>query len=129
METIPVACITTEDGDDLLVSFVIATGAFWGVRSLTLMRDVKWEHVLSPDERGVHVSDDGADLDGADEYTSMLQELRWAGDRVHLRCVTGRVYELDVAEVEPKETAEARRILQAMNRDQRFRLDLKAPGS
>lgn len=129
MGTIPVAFITTEDGDDLVVSFAIATGEAWDVRSLTLMRDVKWEHVLSPGERGVHVNDDEGDLAGLDAPASMLQELRWAGNRVHLRCATGRVYELDVSDVEPEETAEARRILQAMNRDQRFRLDLKAPGS
>ncbi len=129
MTTIPVSLIHAEDGDDLIVSFAIPTDQSWNVRSLTLIRDVKYESLLPSDERGVHVSDDEADPAHGGDYLSMLQELRWEGHRVHLRCTAGRTWELDVSEVEPEEATEARRILRAMNRDKRFRLHLKPSGS
>lgn len=76
----------------------------------------------------MHVSDDESDFADSDEYSSMLQELRWQGSRIHLRCATGRVYELDVSDVDREEAAEARRILRTMNRDGQFRLHLDADG-
>ncbi|MCX5885853.1 MAG: hypothetical protein NT096_08095 [Proteobacteria bacterium] len=51
--------IHTEDGDDLIVSFVIAGDDPIGpedVKSLTLIRTPKYEFLLSDDERGVTVS-------------------------------------------------------------------------
>ena len=49
--------ITTERGDDLIVSFAIVAGDFPGdILSLTLLRTPKYEFILDPDERGVSVS-------------------------------------------------------------------------
>jgi hypothetical protein len=48
--------ITTEDGDDLIVSFAIATPVPGDVVSLTLLRTPKFEFALPDDERGVSVS-------------------------------------------------------------------------
>ena len=49
--------ITTEQGDDLTVSFAIAGSDFPGdISSLTLLRTPKYEFILDPDERDVSVS-------------------------------------------------------------------------
>ncbi|MBM3119482.1 MAG: plasmid pRiA4b ORF-3 family protein [Chloroflexi bacterium] len=48
--------ITTEKGDDLIVSFTIAAGDFPGdILSLTLLRTPKFEFILDRNERGVSV--------------------------------------------------------------------------
>ena len=49
--------ITTEQKDDLIVSFAVAAGDFPGdILSLTLLRTPKYEFILGPDEQGVSVS-------------------------------------------------------------------------
>ena len=48
--------ITTEDGDDLIVSFAVAGDFSGDVLSLTLLRTPKYEFILDSDERGVSVS-------------------------------------------------------------------------
>ena len=54
-----VAFITTELGDDLIVSFAIEEpGDAAEIRSLTLLRATKYECLLPPEERGVSVSFD-----------------------------------------------------------------------
>jgi len=60
----PVQFITVEEGDDLIVSFAIDAGEPGEIRSLTLMRNVKWAPYLPPDEQGVRVGDDEEDTGG-----------------------------------------------------------------
>ncbi|MFB0552090.1 MAG: hypothetical protein ACETWQ_02145 [Phycisphaerae bacterium] len=48
--------ITNEDGDDLIVSFAIPADEFGDVKSLTLLRTLKYEFIMDESERGVNVS-------------------------------------------------------------------------
>ncbi len=51
----PVNFITTQQGDDLIVSFAVAGNFPGDVLSLTLLRTPKYEFILDPDERGVTI--------------------------------------------------------------------------
>lgn len=49
--------ITTEQKDDLIVSFAVSAGDFPGdIISLTLLRTPKYEFIFDPNERGISVS-------------------------------------------------------------------------
>lgn len=63
-----VSFITTEDGDDLIMSFAIIPGAnLFNVKSLTLLRTPKYEFIPDDAERGVNVSRD------KDDYLEAIQ--------------------------------------------------------
>ena len=53
-----VLCITTENDEDLIVSFAIAGASVSEVKSLTLLRPPKYDFILDDSERGVWVSDE-----------------------------------------------------------------------
>jgi len=108
--------ITTEDGDDLIVSFAIATQVPGDVVSLTLIRTPKFEFALPDDERGVSVSHESfPQRDGLEH----LQRIRVAPPVVSI-ATTHRRYELDVSKVDDGELGSAQRVLERMNFDNRF---------
>ena len=72
--------ITTESGDDLIVSFAIGRTDPGEIRSLTLMRTPKYEFALDDSERGVSVSDEDRDEDDSD----LLEEIEFIGDGVRI---------------------------------------------
>jgi hypothetical protein len=112
--------ITTEDGDDLIVSFAIATQVPGDVVSLTLIRTPKFEFALPDDERGVSVSHESfPQRDGLEH----LQRIRVAPPVVSI-ATTQRLYELDVSKVDDGELGSAQRVLERMNFDNRFVLRL-----
>jgi hypothetical protein len=115
----PVAFITTEEGDDLIVSFAISGSAPGSVLSLTLLRTPKYEFVLLPDERGVNVSHESF----PEEDGELLQRIRMAPPAVTIE-TTCRRYELDVSKVDPRELQSAQRVLERMNFDKRFVLEV-----
>ena len=117
MET--VAFITTEGGDDLIVSFAVPCDDFGDVKSLTLLRTPKYEFVLEDHERGVHVSYE----DFPDEEDDLLGQVQFEGRQVRLVTRYHR-YELDLGRVDGAEIAEAKRILEKMNFDGRFRMSI-----
>jgi len=104
--------ITTERGDDLIVSFAIAAGDFPGdVLSLTLLRTPKYEFILDPDERGVSVSWE-EDEDG----NELLLGVERSGDVVKLKTTT-RQFLLDVSHVEDDDLRRMRKVFHKMNFD------------
>lgn len=111
-----VAFLTMESDEDLIVSFVLLRGGLEDVRSLILMRTPKYEFMLDPSERRVHVSHE----DYWDEE-DWLRSIRFAGDRVEIETDL-RQYELDIRGVDPDEIREAHRVLKLMNFDDSFRL-------
>jgi hypothetical protein len=118
MET--VEFITTESGDDLIVSFAIAGRADpVDVVSLTLLRTPKYEFILEPDERGVSISHEDM-LDDED----MLESIRWEGTTVRIATRAGRRYVLDVRRVSDEDARQAKEILAAMNADHAFKLEV-----
>ena len=109
--------ITVESGDDLTLSFVIGRADPDEIRSLILMRTPKYESILDDSERGVSVSDEDREEDDADQ----LEEIEFRGDEV--RIVSRNTdYQLDCSRVDGEELEDAKKILNAMNFDRRFKI-------
>ena len=104
--------ITTEQKDDLIVSFAVAAGDFPGdVLSLTLLRTPKYEFILGPDERGVSVS-----WEEDEDEQELLLEIKYSGDTVKLNTTT-REFTLDVSHVDDDDLNRMRKVLHKMNFD------------
>jgi hypothetical protein len=118
MET--VAFISTENGDDLIVSFAVIEPADpTEIESLTLLRTPKFEHLLGDWERGVRVSFERYEEDD-DEF---LEELHLDRKSAIVRLTTSlRNYELDLRKVDEREVEAMRKVLAQMNYDCRIRL-------
>jgi hypothetical protein len=117
-----VSFITTEEGDDLIVSFAIAGADPHDVKSLTLLRTPQYEFTLDDTERGVNVSFD----DYPDDEVELLEAVEI--ERHVVRLVTDlRQYTLNVQDVEHEEMKEAKRVLKKMNFDERFGLRIIEP--
>lgn len=109
--------ITTEQKDDLIVSFAIAAGYFPGdILSLTLLRTPKYEFILNPDELGVSVSWE----EDEDEH-ELLLEIEYSGDTVKLN-TTRREFTLDVSHVDDDDLSRMCKVLHKMNFDGAIRL-------
>jgi hypothetical protein len=118
MET--VAFISTENGDDLIVSFAVIDPADpTGIESLTLLRTPKYEHLLGDSERGVSVSFERY----VEDDEELLEELHLDGKLAIVRLTTSlRTYELDLRKVDETEVKAMRKVLALMNYDRRIRL-------
>ena len=113
--------MTSEIGDDLIVSFFVAEPHDPGLgRSIILMRDKKWEHLVAEGERGVRVSDENfpENEEAEDNY---LERIR-IGDKVAEIETTHRGYKLDLRHVGKSELRAAKKTLEKMNYDKRFNL-------
>lgn len=109
--------ITTEKGDDLIVSFAVAAGDLPGdIISLTLLRTPKYEFILDPDERGVSVF-----WEEDEEENELLLAVELFGDSVKLD-TTQREFILDVSHVDDLELRRMRQVLQKMNFDKKITL-------
>ena len=118
MET--VAFISTENGDDLIVSFAVIEPADpTEIDSLTLQRMPRYEHLLEDRERGVRVSFERY-LEDDDE---LLEEFDLDRKSGVVRLTTSlRKYALDVRKVDEGEIEAMRQVLARMNYDRRIRL-------
>ncbi len=113
--------MTAEIGDDLIVSFFVAKPHDpTDGRSIILMRDKKWEHLVAEGERGVRVSDENF-LENEEAEDNYLEPIR-IGDTVAEIETTHRGYKLDLRHVGKSELRAAKKILEKMNYDQRFEL-------
>ena len=124
METETVVFITTEFGDDLVLSFaVVGLEDPSTVESLTLLRTPKYEFILAEYERGVMVSFDRQDED-VDELDKddLLEAVEYqeAAKRVRLKTSLTE-YDLDVRKVALPELVQMRRVLHKMNFDKKFK--------
>jgi len=109
--------ITTEKGDDLIVSFAVAAGDFPGdILSLTLLRTPKYEFILNPDERGVSVS-----WEEDEDESELLLAVERSEDVVKLN-TTRRKFTLDVSHVDDDDLSRMRKVLQKMNFDKAIEL-------
>ena len=118
MET--VAFISTENGDDLIVSFAVIDPADpTGIESLILLRTPKYEHLLGDWERGVSVSFERY----VEDDEELLEELHLDRKSAVVRLTTSlRTYELDLRKVDEREVKVMRKVLTRMNYDRRIRL-------
>ena len=111
--------ITNEDGDDLIVSFAIPTDDSGNVKSLTLLRTPKHEFAMEEFERGVKVSYE----DFPNDKNEFLKKLTIEGNMVTI--TTGnRNYMISIKNVDLKEIQKSKRILEKMNFDGRFELNV-----
>jgi hypothetical protein len=108
--------ITTESGDDLIVSFALSQGEPGEIRSLILLRTPKYEIFFDEFERGVSFSDEDC-MDEEDRLRSIeiLQNV------IHLRTLR-RDYILDIHGIDRKELKRAEKVLRKMNFDHAFEL-------
>ncbi len=113
--------ITVELGDDLIVSFFVAKphDPING-RSIILMRDKKWEYLVSDCDKGVKVSDDDFPED-EEADNNFLEHIR-IGNSVAEIETTHRRYKLDFRKVDESEVQAAIKVLKKMNYDKRFKL-------
>ena len=111
--------ITNEDGDDLIVSFAIPIDDSGNVKSLTLLRTPKYEFALEEFERGVKVSCEDLPND-RDEF---LEKVTIEGNMVTIATDYGK-YAVNIGNVEQKEIQKSKRILNEMNFDGRFELNI-----
>ena len=104
--------ITTEQGDDLIVSFAVDAGDLHGeILSLTLLRTPKFEFTLDPDERGVSVS-----WEEDEDESELLLAVEHSKDVVKLN-TTRREFTLDVSRVDDDDLSRIRKVLYKMNFD------------
>lgn len=109
--------ITTEKGDDLIVSFAVAAGDFPGdILSLTLLRTPKYEFILDPDERGVSVS-----WEKDEDESQLLLAVERSKDVLKLN-TTRREFTLDVSHVDDDDLRRMPKVLQKMNFDRVIKL-------
>jgi hypothetical protein len=111
--------IIVEDSDDLIISFAIPVDEFGDVKSLTLLRTPKYEHILDESERGVRVFfDEFPKLE-----SELLQQAEIAGD---LLTITSnyRAYSLSLEDVDDAEIERTKRLLKKMNFDRTFQLSI-----
>jgi len=117
-----VSFITTEEGDDLIVSFAIPGTDPSDVKSLTLLRTPKYEFILDDAERGVNVFFD----DYPDDEVELLEAVEI--ERHVIQLVTSRrQYTLNVQDVDHEDMKQAKRVLKKMNFDERFGLRIVEP--
>ena len=113
-----VAFVTTESGEDLILSFAVQDLEDPSeIESLILLRTPKYEFIVEEDERGVSVSFERY-ADEEDDYLKAVEYLE-AESTVRLRTMSHE-YELDVRKVDAKELRKMRQILRKMNYDQKF---------
>jgi len=112
--------ITTEEGEDLIVSFAIPLEEPGDVKSMILLRTPKYEFALDESERGVMVSHD----DFPDDEDALLEEVAIAGDVVTIT-TSSRTYTVGIGGINEKEIEKAKKVLKKMNFDERFTLTIE----
>lgn len=114
--------LNVEDGDDLIVSFVIPgddyiNGDFGDIKSLILLRTPKFEFALPEEERGVNVTYD----DFPEDEEDLLREIEIRSNEVSI-LTDHRIYNLNIRRVDKDEIKQSKKVLRKMNFDNRFKL-------
>lgn len=118
----PVAFISVESGDDFIVSFfVVRPDDATDGRSVTLIRNRKWEHLLNDAKRGVKVSDEQFPEDEeCDE--NFLEWIRFGNSTVELKSKRYH-HKLDLRRVDASQLRAAKKVIRKMDYDKRFKLN------
>ena len=113
--------MTAEIGDDFILSFFVAKphDPTHG-RSIILMRDKKFEHLIAEWDRGVRVSDEEFP-ENEEADNNFLEGIRISNTVAEIE-TTHRRYKLDLRKVGEPEVRAAKKILKKMNYDKRFKL-------
>lgn len=118
----PVAFVSIELGDDLVVSFfLVAADDPSDGRSLTLLRSVKWENLLPEWGRGVWVSDEA--LPEQSHENNLLERIRIGSSKIEVEATRfSRV--LDVSRIGKSDLEAIASSLRKMNFDDKFSLQI-----
>jgi len=119
MKKAVISFISTEQGDDLIVSFAVGE---YADTSITFIRTPKFEALLPEEDRGVWVSDGDVET----HEREVLLAIEWGSETVEFESTNQR-YCLDISSVDETEAIEARHILQKMNFDHRFTIHTDGP--
>lgn len=114
-----VVFISTESGNDLIVSFAISDPNSPGdVLSITLLRTPKYEHILDDSERGISYC--AEDLQGEEDFDLVkgicINQQSVKIESTHHECV------LDIQTVPEFQIDSVKVVLQKMNFDKRVEL-------
>jgi len=107
------------DPPDLILSFAIWQADLDDIRSLILMRTPEYEVFLYESERGVRVSDEA----WLNEEDDMLKRIEFGDDFVRI-ITKHNQFELDLRKVEKEEIEQAKTILERMNFDDCFEMQI-----
>ena len=108
-----------DDPPDLIISFALWEADLDDIRSLILMRTPEYEVFLYESERGVKVSDEA----WLNEEDDMLKKIEFGDDLV--RIITNHhQFELDLRKVDKEEIEQAKNLLERMNFDNRFEIQI-----
>lgn len=111
--------ISTEEGDDLIVSFAIPADEYGDVKSLTLLRTPKYEFIMDESERGAKVYFE----EFFDDENELLEQVTMEGDVVTIT-TNYRTYTVSIRDVDDVEIKRSKRVLKKMNFDERFELKM-----
>jgi hypothetical protein len=117
----PVSFISTETGDELIVSFAVyQPDDPADIESLIVLRTPKHERFLYEWERGASVS---FDPDPVSDERMLLREVVYSSDEESIVLRTDhRTYSLDLRKVDPKELTAMCRVFRKMNFDSNIHL-------
>jgi hypothetical protein len=115
-----VSFISIEDEPpDLILSFAVWQADLDDIRSLILMRTPEYEFLLDETERGVKFSDEAWLNDEED----VLRKIEF-GDAFVIIITNHHQFELDLSKVDKEEIEQAKILLERMNFDDRFEMQL-----
>ncbi len=114
-----VSFVSSETGDDLILSFAIPVSYAPGdIQSLILMRTPKYEGLLPDSERGIRCS-----MEGADDPDDYVRRVAYDRDASMVKIETTLTsYDLNVRKVDEEELEDMRHLLRRMNIDQKMEL-------
>ena len=115
-----VGFISCEIGDDLIISFAIEGQDPIKIRSLTLLRTPKYEHLLFEGERGVSASFEQEDGNIPDEINLLMEAIFSKKERMIKIKTQFWIKELDLKRVDDADLDEMQRVFEIMNADRSF---------
>ena len=118
----PVAFISVETSDDFILSFFVTQpNDPMDGRSIILMRDRKWEHLIPDGERRVKVTDENRHDD--EWQDNFLEQIQLDESRMELKSTLFE-RKLDLSRLESSDLKAIRKLLKKMNFDKRFDLEI-----
>ena len=114
-----VSFISTETGDDLILSFAVQDpDEPSAIESLTLLRTPKYDFILDEGERGIRVS-----FDRFGDAIYLLEEAIFSAAEQTIRLKTKKhTYDLDLRKLDRKQTDAMCKVLLKMNFDRCVKL-------
>ncbi len=116
-----VQLMEVESGDDYIVSFYVTEPDDpMAGRTISLIRDKKFEFLIEEQDKGVRASDERL-LGSLDEEDNFLEGIRFSASLAEIK-TTHWHCKLDLRKVDKAEIRAAKKVLKKMHFDKRFKL-------